>query len=240
MNCDPLARWYRWMEYLGMGRSLERRRSEFLAEAKDATQVLILGEGDGRFLCSFLSVNSTAQVDCVDSSREMLAVAERRVASRFGGERGNPQRVNFYRADARSWMPPPGRSYDLIVTHFFLDCFGEEELRAMILRFSASVSKDGCWIVSDFHQPTRGWRAWRARLWIRGLYLLFGWTTGLRVRRLPEYRPLLAQAGFHLTRQVTADAGLLISELWKRREPAATPTRELSASSDAKQGKAKG
>ena len=198
-----------------MGRSLERRRMEFLSETKKARQVLILGEGDGRFLKNFLGLNTVAQVDCVDSSRQMLAVAERRIASQSGHDDGF-RRVEFHHADARSWVPPLGRSYDLIATHFFLDCFNEEELHAMISRFSAVACRDTNWIVSEFHQPAGGWSAWRARLWIRGLYTLFGWTTGLRIRRLPEFRPILEQSGFHLTRQVKADAELLVSELWTK------------------------
>lgn len=211
MNCDGLARWYRWLEYLGWGRGLERRRTQFLLDATDARRVLMLGEGDGRFLAAFLKVNSHAEVDYVDLSERMLALAEDRARSV-----GAANRVNFHHADARTWPLPPGAAYDLVVTHFFLDCFTTGELPPLLDRLAASASVDALWIVSEFHQPAHGFAAWRASLWITALYLFFRLVTGLRVRALPTYRPLLQACGFHLERVITADAGLLVSELWRR------------------------
>ena len=43
MNCDRIARWYRWFEYAGFGRGLERRRQAFLNDIADARRVLALG-----------------------------------------------------------------------------------------------------------------------------------------------------------------------------------------------------
>jgi len=43
MNWDSIARWYRWLEYLGFGRALEDRREAFLSDVADARRVLALG-----------------------------------------------------------------------------------------------------------------------------------------------------------------------------------------------------
>ncbi len=199
-----------------MGRSLERRRLEFLDDLTVARHILILGEGDGRFLQKLLEVNPSAHIDCVDSSGRMLEVARARAAAGRGAANAAVARVRFHHADARLWLPPADRRYDLVVTHFFLDCFSEEELHPLLERLAAATTLDAQWVVSEFRLPERGWQAWRARLWIGGLYRLFGWTTGLRVRRLPLYRPLLERVGFRLARQVTVSAGLLVSERWTR------------------------
>ena len=145
----------------------------------------------------------------VDNSGEMLAIAGRRVGA-------SARRVRFHQADARGWTPPTDAGYDLIVTHFFLDCFNDEELRPMVQRFGAAAGECCGWIVSEFRQPARGFAAWRARLWIGTLYRLFGWTTGLRVRRLPEYGVLLEANGFRRVKTVIDEMGLLTSELWER------------------------
>ena len=50
MNCDLIAPHYWWIERLGMGRTLERRRRWFLPEIGNARRALVLGDGDGRFL----------------------------------------------------------------------------------------------------------------------------------------------------------------------------------------------
>lgn len=215
VNCDRLAPWYRWMEYLGMGRALERRRWEFLPEAADARRVLMLGEGDGRFLAAFLKRNPRAEVDYVDLSARMLALAEERAHMAVGAA-NVAGRVHFHHTNACVWPMPTGATYDLIVTHFFLDCFTTEQLAPLLDRLALTATADARWIVSEFHQPAHGITAWRARFWISGLYTLFRFATGLRVRVLPAYRPLLQACGFEVTHAVTADAGLLISELWQR------------------------
>ena len=139
----------------------------------------------------------------------MLRLARQRVP----GE--SLTRTNLRLLDARDWQPG-GQRYDLIVTHFFLDCFTTDELAPLIARIASAATPDACWIVSEFCQPELGWRAWRAKVWIAGLYRLFGWTTGLRVRRLPDYVVLLERHGFRREHAMTSEWGLLVSECWRR------------------------
>ena len=192
-----------------MGRALERCRLTFLPDIGDTWRVLMLGEGDGRFLAAFLRSNPRAVVDCVDLSARMLELAGQRAGEGAG-------RVRFHHADAREWPLPTGVKYDLIVTHFFLDCFTTEQLAPLLVRCASAATEHARWVVSDFHQPARGFAAWRARVWIGGLYAFFRLTTGLRVRRLPMYHAALQAHGFHCERATTAEMGLLISELWRR------------------------
>ena len=125
MNCDGIARWYRALEYLVFGRALERRRLEFLDDVTDARQVLVLGDGDGRFTAEFVKRNPKATVDWVDLSSRMTEIAERRI-----GDAG--VNVRFQVGDARTVSI--AKKYDLVVTHFFLDCFTEDELEGLVAR----------------------------------------------------------------------------------------------------------
>lgn len=50
---DGLAPWYFLLEKLSFGNQLQKCRLSQLEELKDATSVLILGDGNGRFLESF-------------------------------------------------------------------------------------------------------------------------------------------------------------------------------------------
>ncbi|MEO8127475.1 MAG: class I SAM-dependent methyltransferase [Bryobacteraceae bacterium] len=205
MNCDPIARWYRYFEYGAFGRELERRRFEFLTETAHCKHALMLGEGDGRFLQMFLNQNPEATVDYVDSSREMLLLASRRAGL-------HQDHVSFHCADASAWLPPRA-DYDLIVTHFFLDCFSQSDLATLIQRIASHASQ-ARWIVSDFHQPPRGFAALRATCWLSVLYAFFRLTTGLKTRSLPDHRSILSANGFSLERIVESEASLLVSELW--------------------------
>ena len=198
-NFDPVARWYRWLEYAGFGGALWRRRVEFLQELREARRVLMAGEGDGRFLQAFLATNPEATVTYVDGSARMLQLARRRTGT---------ERVQFLQLDLAEGPAVDGE-FDAIVTHFFLDCFREEEIANVVAR----LGRAPVWVVSEFQTPHWIWRGV-----VRGLYAFFGLTTGLRVDRLPDYAAALGSAGFELTERREGWGGLLVSELWRRRD----------------------
>jgi len=207
MNCDWIAPYYRWFEYLGFGRELERRRCCWLPEIQNARRALVLGDGDGRFLVRLSRAVPAASIDSIEASARMQALARRRTGSH----------VQHLRGDARTLPLERGR-YDLIVTHFFLDCFDARELPQVIERAASAAAPRAQWLISEFRQAPDGWRALWSRAWIASLYLLFRVATGLRTRTLIDHRPLLERHGFRLGRQETSRFGLLASELWVRRE----------------------
>ena len=195
MNCDRIARWYRWIEYAGFGRALERRREAFLSDVADARRVLALGDGDGRALAALLAAAPHACVDYIDVSARMLDLARARAGAK---------RVHYRCEDART-APLPATEYDLIVTHFFLDCFDETDLEPLIARLADAATPQARWLISEFRG--NGWL-------VRALYFFFRLTTGLRTRRLVDHHPLLKRRGFRLVRCEDAWRGLLASELW--------------------------
>jgi ubiquinone/menaquinone biosynthesis C-methylase UbiE len=199
LNCDRIAGVYRWLEYAAFGRALERRRFRFLADAAGAHRALILGDGDGRFLARF-SAASQACIDYVDLSARMLELARSRAGTR---------RIAYRQADALT-LPLAPAEYDLIATHFFLDCLDERDLERLIERAARAAQPGALWIVSEFRQAR-----WAGPL-IGLLYLFFRLTTGLATHRLTDHRPLLVKHGFSLKREETSSGGLLASELWVR------------------------
>lgn len=195
VDCDGIAHWYRWLEYAGFGRALERRRQAFLGDVADARRVLALGDGDGRALAELLTAAPYACVDYIDVSARMLALARLRAGS---------ERVAYRNEDAQVAALPIAE-YDLIVAHFFLDCFDETELEPLIARLSETAAPRSRWLISEF----------RGNSWlIRALYLFFRIATGLRTRRLVDHHPILKRYGFRLVRHEDSWRGLLASELW--------------------------
>ena len=206
-NFDRVARPYRWLEYLSFGPWLARCRSAQLAHLTSARRALILGDGDGRFLAHLLAVNPTVTADVVDSSRSMLMLLERRVRSS-----GDHNRICLHHADALTWNPTG--SYDLIVSHFFLDCFFPHELESLFDSVLPHAIPGARWVVSEFAIPRNPFAAYFARVIIRWLYRAFGWTTGLRVRALPDYAASLLRRGLLPIHERRYLAGLLCSQLW--------------------------
>lgn len=200
---DNLARAYRWLERLSFGRALEAARFAHLSELAGARSVLVLGEGDGRFLERLLAQSAELSVDVVDKSAGMLAEARRRT-------RDDP-RVSFHHADVRAFEPT--RRYDAIVTCFFLDCFEAPVLDSVVERLAAWLVPGGLWLYADFvHDPSRV----SNRLWLWLLYAAFGALTDIESRRLDDPRQALERAQLQLRSSQRLSRGLLVSELWQK------------------------
>ena len=113
------------------------------------------------------------------------------------------------------------RSYDLVVTHFFLDCLTQSELDGLCARIAPHVQPRTLWVVSDFRIPADGMR-WPARGLIRLLYLAFRLLTGLRTTALPDDAAALTAVGFAQVGRHESLGGLLTSEVWEY-----TPSMQL-------------
>jgi len=201
MNADRIARLYRWIEYATFGPALQRRRVAFLLEVADARRVLVLGDGDGRFLERLVKQNPRARFDYVDLSGRMLELAR---------ERAGTDRVTYHKADALE-IALPERGYDLIVTHFFLDCFDEAAAARLVERAARAACPSARWLISEFRESS-----WWGALWLWVMYAFFGIATGLETRRLIDHHPLLLRHGFRVMHSESAWRGLLASELWAR------------------------
>jgi hypothetical protein len=214
-NFNRLTRVYRWMEFFSFGPWLGLTRRTFLGRLTQSRRALVLGDGDGRFTASLLRANPSVHIDAVDASASMLDALLR-------GAEAHAHRVQIHLADARIWQPPAGivvPPYDLIATHFFLDCLTTKEIRFLAATLRRAVSPSALWVVSDF-AIAPGWRGrFIARPVVASLYLSFGLLTGLAVRTLPDHAAALRQAGFTLLDHRSRLGGLLIAELWSADSP---------------------
>jgi hypothetical protein len=213
-NFDRLARLYRWMELASFGPWLWWCRCAWLDKLAGCRHALVLGDGDGRFTQRLLETYPDLTLDAVDASPAMLRALVRRAGT-------DAARVGAHCADARSWQPDdppcaqPGKPpYDLVVTHFFLDCLTTEEVQVLAGKVRSAVAPHSLWMVSEFAIPDTWFGRLVARPVVAGLYWAFGRLTGLAVRRLPEYANGLRSAGFVLERRRAWLGGLLVSELW--------------------------
>lgn len=209
MSFDRIARHYRWIETVCAGQRLQRCRTAFLPEIDPPRRTLILGEGNGRFLAELLRQYPETKVTCVDASAAMLHLAKARLTAE-GLDHGQ---IQFIHADITEWVPPQGE-FDLIVTHFSLDCFSPEALPNVVGRLAAASTSEARWLVSDFREPESGLAKWRARFVIRSLYWFFRSVAGLSTVSLTPPDDLLASHGFRLKSRRTWEWGLLHSDLW--------------------------
>ncbi len=208
MGFDRLAPFYRPMELLAAGGKLQRCRIRFLAEIPPPRAILVVGEGHGRFLPECVRCFPQARITVIDSSRKMLDIARRRTAS---------DRVEFIHADFLD-LVGPAACYDLVVTHFFLDCFPADPLAEVIAKLGKMATPAAHWLLADFEIAPTGAARWRSRAIVAMLYRFFRSVTGIRANHLVPPESDLANAGFTRHRRETSDWGLLKTEWWTRNE----------------------
>jgi ubiquinone/menaquinone biosynthesis C-methylase UbiE len=206
-NFDRIARPYRWLEYLTLGNALQNCRTHYLSQLLDSHQALVLGDGDGRFLAQLLKHNPHLHADAIDISSTMLELLRQRC------EAVTPE-ANIRTHQSNALTAPLEGPYDLVVTHFFLDCLTQPELDSLINRIKPTLTPNALWLISDFRIPT-GAMHLPARLFIRALYFAFRLLTGLRTTHLPDHATPLTRAGLTQISQQHRLAGLLTTELWQ-------------------------
>ena len=209
MNAGRIAGSYRWLEYAAFGFTLERARFDFFLHATQARRVLILGEGDGRFLARLMDYNRHASIFVIETSARMIHLARCRLRSE------QRSRVEFRQIDAVTGAYPDG-FFDLAVTHFFLDVLDSCEAAAVIAKVTSQLSPGAYWLVSEFQVPAGSFRQMHARLWLRAMYAFFAAATGLRASKLPPYRDLLVRSGLVEMQHCERRMGLIRSQLWRK------------------------
>jgi ubiquinone/menaquinone biosynthesis C-methylase UbiE len=141
----------------------------------------------------------------------MLDCAQARVRARGLSD----ERIEFIHADASEWKMPV-KQFDLLVTHFFLDCFESDQLAQLVPRLAAGGAPGAHWLLADFREPASGVTKWRARGILRAMYFFFQRVTRLPASRLTPPDAFLQQSGFVLRERTLSEWGLLHSDLWQR------------------------
>ena len=209
MNFDRVARPYRLLESVIFGGALQRARVRWLNELKAPQRALVIGEGNGRFLSELVRRYPKLQIDCVEASAGMIELTKQRLRS----ARIEASSVNFIQEDFRHWTPTG--PYDIVVTHFFLDCFDEKDLEEIIPKIAAALSPRGTWLLADFTIPRSGCRRVCAEILISVMYAFFRVFAGLRTKRLIDPAVCLIAGGLKCARSELSFGGLVRSELWR-------------------------
>jgi ubiquinone/menaquinone biosynthesis C-methylase UbiE len=218
MNFDRVAPHYRRLETVTFGSALEKSRNYWVRKVSRPKRALIVGEGNGRFLCELLRVHPGIEVDCVDASLRMLEVARARV------RRLHPASyrfVRFIQSDVLAWSPSD--SYDLMVTHFFLDCFNEKQLRSVVSNLASAARENSIWLIADFTVPLEVFARAHAMFWLRTMYAFFRVTAQLENKRLVDPRRYLEAERFARIATETFRWKMIQTEIYARSVSGALP-----------------
>jgi ubiquinone/menaquinone biosynthesis C-methylase UbiE len=211
MNFDRLAAHYPWLELAFTGGLMQRCRTRFLNRITHCRHGLLVGEGTGKFLAQLLRVNPEIRVTCVEQSGGMIRQMRHRL--RVAGL--EESHVEFWEMDALDWSVTRGQ-YDLVATHFFLDCFRTDQLEQLVNLLAGSTRPGAVWLLTDFREPESGWRRWRAKILLAMLYAFFKLTTRISANRLTPPDQYLESSGFRLRERRLDSLGFAHSDVWER------------------------
>jgi hypothetical protein len=124
-------------------------------------------------------------------------------------------RINFLPQDITSWSPPE-HQFDLIVTHFFLDCFAENQIADVVAKLAHAAQADAAWMLADFCVPPHRFGRVRVRAWLALMYRFFRYTARIEARELIDPSPFLRAARFTLASKHLFRGRMIKSELWRR------------------------
>jgi ubiquinone/menaquinone biosynthesis C-methylase UbiE len=207
---DRVASSYAWLERLVFGRRLQACRTACIDALANARTVLILGEGDGRFLAELVRRYPDVHVTVVDASPRMVERARARLANaRASAE------VRFVVGDALTLTLPDAR-YDAVVCNFFLDCFDPAELSRALDRIDTWLAPGGVVLLGEFVPTPRATGRVCHALLSPTMHAFFRATAGITAKRLQDIPAALSGRGLDCRRRVERLGGYLQSSVWMR------------------------
>jgi ubiquinone/menaquinone biosynthesis C-methylase UbiE len=204
---DLIASFYPLMEQTVFGSTLSQARRFFITQVKAGNHILLIGEGNGRFLFEALKQTSADSFTVVDSSARMLAATARRIAAV-----DRCPHVELIHADILEWQSPDA-SYDRVVTHFFLDQFRPNRISRIVEKISNLATEDALWINVDFTTENQNLRQ-KILMWVQ--YRFFQIFVGIESARLFDPHPCIRQAGWDILETKSFDLGWISAQLMSR------------------------
>jgi ubiquinone/menaquinone biosynthesis C-methylase UbiE len=195
------------LEQIVFGSRLSRARGSFISRVTEGSRILLIGEGNGRFLFEVVKQTSSASITVIDSSAQMLAAASRRIATDV-----RCSRIELIHADIFEWRSA-AEGYDRIVTHFVLDLYPPDRIRQLIEKISQLATENCLWINVDFNSENQGLPQ-KFLMWAQ--YRFFRILAGIEAPRLFDTRPWIREAKWEIMETRLLDSGLISACLLSR------------------------
>ena len=201
---DLVARFYPALERLVFGARLDLARNAFLSRIIREHHLLLVGEGNGRFLESVIGLKNSGSIKVVEKSSEMIRLA----GLRLGVSR--KVALEFIEADIRE--SEPGREFGCVITHFFLDQFSPTTQLAIAEKFARLTTRNGTWINVDF-LPARTVRG-NVLMWLQYTFFRLMW--GIEAKRCFDESPAAARAGWVIGETIPFLGGLVFARRYQK------------------------
>ncbi|MCM8533545.1 MAG: class I SAM-dependent methyltransferase [Lentisphaeraceae bacterium] len=172
---SPIAPIYDLLGSLFFGGQLHRSQLKNLSKLPHKFEsILIIGGGTGKFLKDLVQSKIFKQLTYIDISPKMIELAKSKVS--------DGKNINFIIGDESTI---PNQSFDLIITHYFLDCFDQDKFEEFSKVLLSKLTVGGYWSMVDFHLNSTS--AHSKKLFVSFLYKFFKITCKLNAKELPNF-----------------------------------------------------
>jgi ubiquinone/menaquinone biosynthesis C-methylase UbiE len=193
---------YPLLERCVFGSRLDGARQAFFDAIVQADRILLVGEGNGRFLKSLLAHKRNGSVKVVEKSAVMVRLAKDRIRKL----EEVPFDLAFIETDVREYNP--ANKFDCVVTHFLLDLFNPPAQRSVTHRIAELTTASGTWINVDF-LPARTLRG-GILIWLQ--YAFFRLVSQIEARHCFDESTAAAAAGWTVIETISYLGGLVVAK----------------------------
>lgn len=185
-NYNPIAPIYATLEKLVFGNILHQSKINYFHLLPPNPVVLIPGCGNGNYLQTLFAQAPNATIHLADTSTAMLKRCIKNTPTK------NKHNLICHHSIAEY---PNNLLADVIIIHFFLDQFNNAEADNIIRTLAKHSSHETIWLLADFTQPNSKIQS----ILLKTMYAFFGFTTGLKNKKLPDLETLFEQSGLKST-----------------------------------------
>lgn len=144
--------------------------------------ILVLGGGTGKWILELIKTDKTCKIWFVEASSKMLDRAKDNLK--------NVKQMSFIHGTENE---VPNLHFDVIVTHFFLDMFTNQQLHNLIGQLAKNPNSPSLWIVADFEKS----KYWHSLL-LRFMFLFFKLSGTIENNELPDWNAILKSHHFKI------------------------------------------
>ncbi len=205
---------YEFLLTLVFFKSVRRMEKSLVSHLSLSRNILIPGEGNGRFLNYLARKVNFQRCDVVEISKRMIEISRTYCKNLTQQQR---DKIQYFETDIYQFQSK--NKYDTLITNYFLDLFSPEDLVKLVNHLDSFLEPGGLWYVTDFYDGSGpGLPRFIRKLIMIPVYFFFVITTGISGRRLMNPVPLLLEKNYILTHEIYHVSGLIVCRILKKSE----------------------
>lgn len=212
MNFDPVAPIYDRLAKGIFGPSIQSIQTDLLSDLPLLSEILILGGGSGWIIDSLRSYKPYKRLVFIEDSQKMLSLAHARLSHMSFPKEFQDRTLLLFGRENYLFS---SQKFSVLITPFFLDLFSEKELPAVYEAIENHLYPGALWLVVDFARGKNNGNPLFGVI-LRGMYLFFRWTCGLRNQKLPDIQSFVINQGFTLEKEAHRWGGFMRAQLYRK------------------------